>query len=130
MKDITLSYKGDTFRIPASQAFALGAAVEEVVTLAEIASWGNNPRYFKIAMAMGAMLRFAGAKVSDGEVKAEMDRSLMAAQGQVDNPEAMAELFYMRAIEGIMAVLFDGAPEAGEGSPPGKTTASSKRRSR
>jgi len=124
MKSITLQFRGATYTVPAEKAFALGAEVEEVVTFAELASWGNQPRFFKIARAFGVMLRFAGAKVSDAEVKAEIDASILKAQADGGSEDALRELFAMQAVEQLQAVLFDGAPEGDGGDAPEKTTAS------
>ena len=124
MKSITLTFRGETYIVPAEKAFALGAQVEEVVTFVELASWGARPRFFKIAQAYGVMLRFAGAKVSDAEVKAEIDASILAAQADGADADMVRDLFAMQAVEQLQAVLFDGAPQ-GEGDDlPGKTTAS------
>lgn len=124
MTAITLQFKGATFTVPAEKAFALGAAVEEIVTFVELASWGAKPRFFKIAMAYGAMLRFAGAKVSDAEVKAEIDASISRAQVDGIAEDVVRDLFAMQAVEQLQAVLFDGAPGGEGGDLPEKTTAS------
>lgn len=124
MKAITLQFRGETYTVPAEKSFALGAEVEEVVTFTEMASWGRNPRFFKIAQAFGIMLRFAGAKVSDAEVKAEIDASILKAQADGASPDLVKELFAMQAVEQLQAVLFDGAPAGEGGDAPGKTTAS------
>jgi ABC-type dipeptide/oligopeptide/nickel transport system permease subunit len=79
MTAIKLTWKGKEYRIPADKAFAVGEQVEDVVSLAEIGSWGVKPRFFKIARAFAVMLRFAGCKVSDGEVHEEITGSLLRA---------------------------------------------------
>lgn len=125
MKSISLTFRGQTFTVPETRAFDLGAAVEEVVTLAEIATWGRHPRYFKIARAFGVMLRFAGCKVSDAEVKAEIDASITAAVERGDGPEdAVGEIFAVQAVQQLQEVLFDGAPTTGGDAAPEKTIAS------
>jgi hypothetical protein len=121
MQPIRLTYRGQEHLIPAHRAFAAGAAVEEIVSLAEIASWGDKPKFFKIAMAFGALLRFAGCEVSDAEVHADMMAGLRkAASAGVaeDIPAAIA-------INALMACLMGGAPpsEPGEDAPE-KPTAS------
>jgi hypothetical protein len=124
MPDIVLNWKGATYRIPEDRAFEAGAAVEEIVTLAELESYNSNPRFFKIARAMGCLLRFAGCKVSDREIKAEIDACVLrATRGGVTEAEAK-EYFVARAFAQLHAVLFDGAPDGGDGDPPGETSAS------
>ena len=125
MKQINLVFRGETFTVPESRAFDLGAAVEEVVTLAEMQTWGRHPRYFKIARAFGVMLRFAGCKVSDAEVKAEIDASIAAAvDGEDVSVDAVKEIFAVQAIAQLQDVLFDGAPTTGGDAAPEKTIAS------
>jgi hypothetical protein len=124
MANIKISFKGKDYSISDSSAFEAGAAVEDVVTFAEMASWGAKPKFFTLARAIGALLRFAGAKVSDREVKAELDRSLANMDAEGNGAE-----FLMGAIGQLQAILFDGAPDDdGETPPPGKKTASSKAR--
>lgn len=123
-RTITLKFRGETYTVPESKAFALGAEVEEVVTLAEIASWGKHPKFFKIARAFGVMLRFAGCKVSDADVKAEIDASMMRAVGEGSDKLDVEQMFAIMAVEQLQAVLFNDAPQGGGESAPGKTTAS------
>jgi len=124
MTSITLSFKGQTYTIPESRAFEAGAAVEEVVTLAEMSQWGNAPKFFKLARAFGALLRFAGARVSDTEVKAEIDASILRAVEAGLEKDAANEMFAVQAMSQLQAVLFTDAPTAGGESAPGKTSAS------
>lgn len=124
MAEITLSFKGQTWTIPETRAFDAGAAVEEVVTLAEMAQWGGAPKFFKLARAFGALLRFAGARVSDTEVKAEIDASILRAVEAGNDPAATNEMFAVAAMSQLQAVLFNDAPTEGGANPPGKTSAS------
>lgn len=126
-RDVVLRWKGQEYRIPENRAFEAGAELEEVVTLAELQSFGNRPKFFKIARAMGVLLRFAGAKVSDAEIKREIDASInrVVAQGDATEGEAK-EIYAVTAISQLVEVLFDGAAAAdgGEDASPGETTAS------
>lgn len=125
MAEIVLKFRGEEYRVPEARAFELGGEVEEVVTLAEISSWGSAPKFFKIARAFGVMLRFAGCRVSDTEVKAEIDASIARAIGTDVTPEAGAEMFAVMAVQQLQAVLFSGAPPGdGTEAAPEKPTAS------
>ena len=126
MADIVLSFRGETYRIPESRAFELGAEVEEVVSLAEIAGWRAAPKFFKMARAFGVMLRFAGARVSDTEVTAEIDASILRAIDQGSDGGEASEMFAVAALAQLQAVLFSGAPQGSDGkeAAPGKATAS------
>lgn len=124
MPNITLSFKGETYVIPETRAFEAGAAVEDVVTLAEMSQWGAAPKFFKLARAFGALLRFAGARVSDTEVKAEIDASIMRAVDAGADATTANEMFAVQAMAQLQAVLFTDAPVEGGDTAPGKTSAS------
>ena len=130
MAGISLSFRGQTWTIPENRAFEAGAAVEEVVSLSEMAQWGAQPKFFKLARAFGTLLRFAGAKCSDAEVKAEIDASILRAIDTGRDKDAATEMFAVAAMAQLQAVLFTGAPDGGGDKPPGKTSALSRRRSR
>lgn len=130
MADIVLKWRGQEFRIPESRAFEAGAALEDIVTMGELQSYSAKPKFFTLAKAMGCLLRFAGAKVSDSEVKREIDASILrAATDGIDEADAK-EVFAIQAVHQLIAVLFDGAPEGDEEAAPEKTSASSKPRSK
>lgn len=121
MQPIRLTFRGKDYEIPASRAFRAGAAVEEVVTLGEITSWGSKPRFFAIASAFGVLLRFAGCKVSDEEVHSDM----MAGMRGGDDANATGDVAAVVAINALMNCLMGGAPPASPGEDaPEKPTAS------
>jgi len=124
MPDIVLNWRGETYRIPESRAFEAGAAVEEIVTLQELQGYQSRPRFFTIARAMGCLLRFAGCKVSDRDVKAEIDACILRAAKDGVTAEEAKEYFVAQAFAQLAAVLFDGAPDDGESDAPGETSAS------
>jgi hypothetical protein len=125
MPDIVLKWRGQEYRIPDSRAFEAGAAVEEVVTLSDLQSFATRPRFFVIAKAMGALLRFAGVKVSDSEVKREIDASILKASKAGADAEAAKEAFAVNAISQLMQVLFEGTPnDDEEGGSVGESSAS------
>lgn len=121
MQAIRLTYRGEEYLIPANKAFAAGAAVEEIVSLSEIAGWGDKPRFFKIASAFGCLLRFAGCQVTDADVHQDMMDGLRKAASRgvtEDIPAAMA-------ITALMSCLMGGAPPTDPGEDaPEKPTAS------
>lgn len=125
MADIVLTWKGNVYRIPETRAFEAGAELEEVVTLSDLEKMRKNPRFFLIARALGVLLRFAGANVSDREVKKEIDASILrASSASGSEKEEAEEVFAAVAVQKLIAVLFDGAPEADAGDAPGETSAS------
>lgn len=130
MANIVLRWRGEEYRIPDDRAFAAGAALEDVVTLGELQSYGPHPKFFTIARAMGTLLRFAGVKVSDVEVKREIDLSIARAVSSGIQQEDAKEVFAVNAIAQLVAVLFDGAVTSDEDAPAGKTSASSRPRTK
>jgi hypothetical protein len=71
-QEIVLEWAGQEFRIAPDKVMGAIATVEEVVTLKEIGDYAQtgNASMSKLAMAYGAVLRYAGATVRDDEVYA------------------------------------------------------------
>jgi hypothetical protein len=72
--DVSLTWNGEEYKIEAGKIMGAISVIEEVVTLQELAEYattGKTP-LSKLAMAFGAVLRYAGAKVKDEEVYAGM----------------------------------------------------------
>jgi hypothetical protein len=84
--------------------------------------------FYKVARSYGAMLRFAGAKVTDAEVHAEIMGNLEAAgRARVAGDPEPSEVAGMIAMQALVACLMGGAPRGdddAEADAPGKTTAS------
>jgi hypothetical protein len=128
MAAIRMKWRGEDYVIPAHRAFEIGAEVEGIVTLGEIGTWGNRVPFFKVAKCYGAMLRFAGAKVTDPEVHTEIMANLeTAGRARVAGDADPAELAGMAAMNALVACLMGGAPPQSEDAAsdaPGKITAS------
>jgi len=114
MRAVNMRWRGKDYTIPATQAFQIGEQIEDIVTLAEIAQWGQRPKMHKLARCYATMLRFAGCKVADSVVFDE----IMAAKEDVDGNLAAAQ-----AISALAELLTGGSPE-GDGTPTEKTSAS------
>jgi predicted secreted protein len=115
MGDIILKFRGQEFSIPDSRAFEAGEAVEEIASLMEVSSWHRRPKFHKMARCVGALLRMAGSKASDREVHADMMAGFSAGNA--------AE--HLGALNMLLSVMMDGAPEAKGGAEPGKPQAAS-----
>lgn len=77
-EDVTLSWDGKDYTIPANKMMKCIARLEEVVTLNELHGYalrGGAP-IGKLAMAYGAVLRYAGATVTDEEIYLNLMRKL------------------------------------------------------
>lgn len=79
--DIVLEWEGREYRLPANRMLGAIASIEEVITLPELvqSSERGGPPLNKIAKAFGAVLRYAGARVSDDEVYLGMFSNPQAA---------------------------------------------------
>lgn len=127
MAAIRMNWRGAAYVIPAHQAFEVGAAVEEIVTLGEIGTWGNRVPFYRVARAYATMLRFAGAKVTDGEVHSDIMANLQAAgKARIEGDPDPKEIAGMMAVQALVACLMGGAPQSGDpdADAPGKTSAS------
>lgn len=112
MPDIRISFRGEEYVIPENRAFEIGERVEQIAPLTEVLAWQRRPRFFAMSRCIGEMLRFAGAKVSDKEVHAEL-------MGQFMGKDVQAT---MGALYLLMTVLMGDAPKRvgdGEGQEDG-----------
>lgn len=112
MPDIVMTYKGVTYTLPASRAFEACEAVEEIAFIGEIAAWLKRPKFAKLAKCTGILLRMAGARATDDDVKAE----LLAAYRDLRHEAVFG------AVMALHSVLFDGVPPVEE-APAGKADA-------
>ena len=72
--DLELRWKGQGHVIPEAQVTKACAIVEDVITFQELMGFfarGATP-FAKVSMAYAALLRFAGAQVTDNEVFGRM----------------------------------------------------------
>lgn len=74
-EDIILEWEGEEFTIPANRVMRLVQVVEDVVTLPELQDCINRMKAGRVASAYGAMLRFAGVRVTDEEVYSKIFQS-------------------------------------------------------
>lgn len=69
---VKLRWQGAEYDIPANKVLRALAVVESVITLQELPQDNTRVPLAKISMAYGALLRFAGARVTDDEVYLSM----------------------------------------------------------
>jgi len=118
--DITLEWHGKEFTIPANRVLKAIACVEDVLTLNELAMYSERKAipFAKIASAYGAVLRYAGARVTDDEVYSGMLQS-------EDKGVTVTT-----ALGGLMAMMMPKEHKPGNGQAPqaevGKTKSSRK----
>jgi len=119
MRAVEMTWAGVTYTIPADRAFKAAMMVEDIVPFAEVHGWGQKPRVYKLSAAFGALLRFAGARVSDEDIVAS-----------ILNPNAQdgGQMAAVGAFNSLMEVLTSGAPDLpGDAPAPEKRKASSRR---
>lgn len=63
---VSFGWKGKTYVVPATEVLRLIAAVEEVITLADLSA--SRPPMARLSSAFGIALRYAGATVADEEI--------------------------------------------------------------
>ena len=66
-EDVTLTWKGDEFVIPANQLMRLIAKIEDEITIQELTA-STGVKLSKLALAYTVALQYAGAKVTNEEV--------------------------------------------------------------
>lgn len=120
MAPITLAFRGQTYTIPAARAFEAGEAIERIVTLGEVGSWGNRVPFFTLARCYAAMLTLAGAEVTKEDVFAEIMAGLEAT-GKGAAPDLPA----LTAVHALVNCLMGSAPAAEPGAGDGAKTPAS-----
>lgn len=109
MAPIPLVWRGQTHNIPANRAFKAGAAVERIVTLGEVGTWGNKVPFHTLSSAYAVLLSFAGVTATEEEVLADIMAGLQAL-GQGD--DTAADLPALTAVQALVNCLMGGAPAA------------------
>lgn len=67
---VSLTWKGEEYKVESDKVMMLIAKIEDIITLSEVYNYAQKGAapVAKIAMAYGAALRYAGARVRDDEV--------------------------------------------------------------
>jgi hypothetical protein len=120
MKQISIEWKGEEFTISENEAFALGERLEDIVALTELAEMSVRPKFFKLARCYAEMLNFAGARTTPEQVHSAMMAELKTSD------EAKKQVMIATAIQTLLEILMDGAPEAEASDDKKKTSRSSK----
>lgn len=69
-EDLSFDWAGKSYKLPANKVLGAIARVEDIITLNELQRYGSRGAapMAKLSMAYGALLRYAGAQVSDTEM--------------------------------------------------------------
>ncbi len=116
---VTLAWAGSNYVIPSNRVMGAIARIEDVVTLEELGRYGERGTMpiAKLAMAYGAVLRYAGAKVEDEDVFTGM---FSDGQKQSDIVTAMMSLLSMMLPPRAMQSRDGDDPP--KGNPPSRRT--------
>ena len=103
-QDVTISWAGTDYTVPAKEQLGLVALVEDAIcapgeasaTLALLRAGG--PSHVRLARAYGAALRYAGAKVTDDEV-------YLSIQGDFAEERADVATRLNMAILGLLSIV-------------------------
>jgi hypothetical protein len=107
-----LGWRDETFVIPARRMMGAIAAIEDVITLHELQLFAarKTAPMAKLAMAYGAVLRYAGASIADDDVYAGM---LEGGQSATGVAIAISGLLEMMVPPGLADAAAAGAPPKG-----------------
>lgn len=113
-KVIGIEYGGKSYTINETEVFTVCDAIEDVITLGELAAMIHDPRkirYAKLAAAYAALLREVGAPVDPRAVHNDF-RKALSGNGLDGVEQARA------VMDGLISILMDGS-EPSEGAPKG-----------
>lgn len=105
---VTLTWNGTDHVVEPDRIMGLIARIEEIVTLSEIhaAAQKGSMHLAKLAMAYGACLRYAGARVDDAEVYA----TFFSSGADAAVPAAVEALLMMMVPPERVASRQEGKP--------------------
>lgn len=104
-EDVTLSWQGQSYTVPANQQMRLIAKIEDALSAdsgrqaLSILFQREGPPYSRLAAAYGAALRHAGAKVTDDEVYLSIQSDLAS------KTRAEKTVMIQGAIVGLLSII-------------------------
>lgn len=109
--DVELEWAGKTYTIPANKVMGAIARIEDVMTLGELISYMERETapFGKIAAAYGAVLRYAGCKVSDEDVYSGIFAA--ATPGEVQS-------LVITSLTTLLAMMMPRQPDSAEKESP------------
>lgn len=112
MKAISLTWDGETHIIKPNQAFEAAEVVERHMSLMDVAKIKDNLPLTKLARCYADLVEFAGGYAEAAEVHSVMMQQ-MKAQAVMSSDGAQSMLV-VKALQDLVEILMDGAPEMEE----------------
>lgn len=130
--DIALEWGGKTYPIPADRVMKAIAVVEEHITLPEflLVSVGRQVSVSKLCAAYGALLRYAGARVSDEEVYESVFKGGDLQGTIIRSVNEIMQLMIPPATRAALDSPGEAGQETSPGNSPATTAASSSKRTK
>lgn len=129
-EDIKLTWDGKEYVIPSDRVMGAIARIEDVVTLGELQRYSEKQTapLAKVAMAYGAVLRYAGANVTDDKVYA----GLFGGDGQNQHESIVTSIYILLAMMVPPAAMRKDPSDKDnpQGNAPTTVARSSKKRSK
>jgi hypothetical protein len=126
-EDVTLTWQGQSYIVPANRQMMLIAVIEDALSGASgqqaltVLFRREGPPYSKLAAAFGAALRHAGARVSDEDVYLSMMED-MAHKSKADVTEMI-----QATIVALLSIIAPPAARALTGGEPAPVDTSEKK---
>lgn len=119
---VSITWKGAEYVVPPDRVLALIAAVEDVITLPELAAMGEarRPKVAKIAAGYGAWLRFAGCRVTDAEVFSSIYSTAVTPASAMEHIAALMSVLMPSDIRKATVEQLEKIVAAQGGLPKGK----------
>ena len=120
-EDVTLSWQGQSYTVPANRQMMLIAKLEDALSgdsgqqALSVLFRKEGPPHTRLAAAFGAALRHAGASVTDEEVYLSIQRDLIA-KSKADKTAAIQSAIYalLSIISPPAVASLKAAPEPAE----------------
>ncbi len=109
--DITLGWRGQEYRIPATRVLECIARVEEVITLHDVMEMGQTGRIRLAPISRGyaVILRYAGCKVTDDEAYAGIFKQGARQEDALQLIGALLTMMLPRDVKAEASVIAEAA---------------------
>lgn len=116
-KDVTLSWGGESYTVPADRQLMLIAELEDSLRgqsglpAVSVLLQRGGPSFARLSAAFGTALRYAGAQVTDDEIYLSMQEDFAQESAEVADKVQTAVIGLLSIISPPMARQFSGPTE-------------------